>query len=222
MQCNVIADSDSLFRHAVAPVSFNKRRFNRSMFFHLQVRDGNSIHGSLAWERYVPSARHVHAYGCRLAASRNASSRAEGTFQETRRQIYCGVYEVTAAAVRALGNHDGLRAILSVDVIHYVEAGEIAHADLRIVFGPEEQNPAAMKTAIVDRLWNACTGPLTHICDVDRDITPHPRELLESAPAGLYIDARNLWSRIWHFGRFHVCYLLWRLALLFRAQTQTR
>src|SRR5216684_3400681 len=113
MQCSsVIPERDNLFRHSVYPPSFRGKRFARGKLLTLYDGEGHSLLASLAWERYIPTARHVHAYGCRLAAKRNESQRAKGAYRERSRQIYCGVYQLKANAVRALADTDGLSEIL--------------------------------------------------------------------------------------------------------------
>ena len=144
----------------------------------------------------------------------NENDRAAGRFKEKNRKVYCGAYELKGKAVRALANSTELNEILSADVIHHVEQGEIAHTDLRIILKPGSVfNIEGTKTAIVDRLWNSCSGPLRHACDCDKGIAEHPSLSLITAPAGDYTDARPYWLRFWSIVRFNVCYWLWRSKL---------
>lgn len=164
--------------------------------------------GSLAWERYVPTTKHVHAYGCRVAFSMNEKLRAEGKVE--RRRIYCGAYRLNGSAVRALATSDALDDISSADVVHHIEKGEIAHTDLKISLKPGGLNVEGTKTAIVDRLWNRCFGPLKHIADCDRDIEPHPSSDLSTPPAGPCSDTRSGLYRIWSLIRFRIYSWVWR------------
>jgi hypothetical protein len=141
----------------------------------------------------------------------NEKERETGKFKEKTRRIYCGAYELKAKAVFALAMADGLNEILSADVLHQVEDGEISHAALRIVLKSDSvSNVEGTKTAIIDRLWNACSGPLRHICDCDRDVADHPSSNLVAAPGGDYYDTRSHWLRLWCIVRFQICNWMWR------------
>jgi hypothetical protein len=203
-----IPDGDSLFRHSIFPVSFKGRRFSWEKCLTLYDEPDGSILASLTWERYVPTTELVHGYGCRLAFRRNEKKRAEGRFKEKDRQVYCGAYQLKGNAIRGLAVINGLDQVLSADVIHRIEEGEIAHTDLKIVLragGGVE----GTKTAILDRLWNTCSGPLKHICDCDTDIDTHPSLGLPTAPAGPYYDSRSYLLRLWYIVRFRICNWLW-------------
>jgi len=197
-----IPDGNNLFRHAIHPVSFRKTTFVTDKFWHLSNEPDGTILGSLAWERYAPTAHYVHAHGCRLASRRNEAKRLSERYDDKKRQVYCGAYQVTARSVRDIAL-DELAGVLSADVVHHVEEGEIAHTDLRFTLvKPEAFDVEGTKTAIIDRLWNACTGPLAHACDCDRALNPHPNTLLAIPPLGRYRDQRWWITRIWCFIRF--------------------
>lgn len=167
------------------------------------------ILGSLAWERYVPSTKHVHDYGSRLASSRNEKARAEGK-RKRNRQIYCGSYRLKGNAVCALATAEKLNErISSADIIHHIERGEIAHTDLIISLKPGSSSVDGTMTEIVDRLWYACSGPLKHICDYDRDVEPHPSSYLDTPPGGPYLDTRSNLSRLWSLVRFYIYSCVW-------------
>jgi hypothetical protein len=173
-------------------------------------RDG-SIEASLAWERYVPTTELIHGYGCRLASGINARKQAEGKTRAKNRHVYCGAYELKANAIRALAATEGLTEILSADVVHQIEHGEIAHTALRIILKPDAAvDVEGTKTAILDRLWNAFSGPLKHICNEDKDIREHPNSGLITPPAGPYSDTRSSILRLWCIVRFQICSWLWR------------
>jgi hypothetical protein len=57
----------------------------------------------------------------------------------------------------------------------------------------------------LDRLWNACSGPLRHICDCDKDIPEHPSSILSIPPGGEYSDTRSYLFRLWCIVRFQIC-----------------
>jgi hypothetical protein len=150
-----IPDDDSLFRHTIHPLAFRGIRFAQEKLIRLYEQDDGSILAFLAWEMYVPTTELIHGYGCRLAFHMNEKDKAAGKFKEKNRRVYCGAYELKGRAIRALATSDGLNEILSADVVHHVEEGEIAHTDLRIVLKPGGvPNIEDTKTAILDRLWN--------------------------------------------------------------------
>ncbi len=219
MRYRRIPDSDSLFRHCIHPLSFKNqgKRFASEKLLHLQ--DGQeqgkgTLLGSLAWEWYVPTTKHVHAYGCRVASYMNKNLRSGSHKKRQKRQkrrIYCGAYRLNGSAVRALATTDGLNEISSADVVHHIENEEIAHTDLRISLNPGILDVEGTKTVIVDRLWNTCSGPLKHIADCDRDVNPHPSSDLSTPPAGPYSDTRSYLHRLWSLIRFRIYSLVWRM-----------
>jgi hypothetical protein len=212
MKLGRVLDNDRLFRHCVYPIAFNTKTSsfaNQKMWYFKPMADG-AIHASLAWERYVPTLEDLHGYGCRLAAGINERKRLrQGTkYREKDRHHYCGAYQVKGKAIRALAFTPELDGIESADIVHQIEAGEIAHVDLRIVLKPGVDEEGT-KTAIVDRLWNACSGPLKHTCDCDKDISVHQSSNLGPAPAGKYSDARPRFLRSWRIVRFRLFRWLW-------------
>ncbi|SRR5258708_34279319 len=216
MRVRRIPDSDSLFRHSLFPVSFrstnnlNKTRFAYEKLMRVEEdKSDGSLHTSLAWERYVPTSKYVHGYGCRTASRRNQQTQKEGKFKQANRTIYCGAYHLTAKAVRELTSTRNPSEISSVEVTHQVAAGEIAHTDVKIVVSPNGPDLEGTKTAIIDRLWNACSGPLRHSCNCDRNVNLHPSGKLNTSPAGDYHDGRSRLCRMWYIIRFR----LWCLRL---------
>jgi hypothetical protein len=181
MKCQHIPDGDSSFRECVRPVSFRKRVFAKELFFNLSDQLDGFL-GSLSWEKYVPTTELVHAHGCSMVFRRNEKKRQEEKFTEKNRQIYCGAYQLKANVIRTLVATDGLEEILSADVVHHLELGEIAHTDLKITLKPGSPNIEGTKTVVLDRLWQGCSGPLKHICGCDKDIAPHPSSDLPMAP----------------------------------------
>jgi hypothetical protein len=203
-----IPDEDSLFRHSIYPVSFKRDVFAVGKLWNLVVQSDGSLLGSLVWQRYAPREKHIHRHGCRLALRRNEGKRHEGTFKETNRQVYCGAYRISARSVRSLAS-DQLSGVLSAEVIHHIEDGEIAHSDLRVRLNQVPFDTEGTKTAILDRLWNACSGPMKHVCDSDWDISSHPNLHLAVPPLGPYRDSRFLFSRLWSLFRFSICNWMW-------------
>jgi hypothetical protein len=126
-------------------------------------------------------------------------------------RIYCGAYRLDASSVRALEKTAGLVEINSADVVHHIENKEIAHTDLRISLrAGGDYDVEGTKTAIVDRLWQACSGPLKYVSDGDRDINPHPSSLLSTAPNGEYSDIRSNFYRFLCLLRFWIHLWVWR------------
>jgi hypothetical protein len=209
-----IPDGDNLFRHSIHPLSFASNKFVVYKFIHLVQESDGSLLTSITWERYLPTTKYVHGYGCRLALRMNERLKEQNKFQKKNRRVYCGAYQLGAKAIRALPSVEGLEEILSADVVHHIEDGEIAHTDLRIVLkNSGDPGIEGTKTAIVDRLWNTCSGPLRHTCDFDQDLTPHPRSGLSNAPKGPYSDSRSGLQRLWHVVRFRLCKWLFRRRL---------
>jgi hypothetical protein len=112
-----------------------------------------------------------------------------------KRQIYCGAYHFTALAVRKLSTMEVLNTLFDVaEVNHLIEHGEIAHTELRFIFKPGITDEEGAKTAIVDQLWRACSGPLESVCECDRTIANRPRANLARGELGLYMDSRSRWA----------------------------
>jgi hypothetical protein len=216
MKVRRIPDGDSLFRHAIFPASFGstssleRTRFayQKLMYFKYDKSE-RSLLTSLAWERYVPTIRHIHGQGCRTAFRRNQAMQERRKFKEENRSIYCGAYQLTAKAVRELASTQNLSEISSVEVAHHIEEGEIAHTDLKIVVSPNGPSIDSTKTAIIDRLWAVCYGPLRHSCDCDRERNPHPSSKLETPYGRPYRDPRSRPSRWWCVLRFRVLHWRW-------------
>ncbi len=207
-----IPDRANLFRHSVFPVSFRSRRFAAPNFFNLneKVHDGqNIVVASVAWQTYMPTSNYVHRYGCRLADKRNKRKQEKGTYKEKDRQVYCGAYQLTAGAVREISTVTGLEEIESADVYHLIEDGEIAHTELKFVFKTGAAITEAAKTAIIDRLWHACAGPMPFICEQDTEMTNHPSEKLEDAPNG---RSENAEPKISTWIKFYLCLWINKLA----------
>jgi hypothetical protein len=205
-----IPNEDNLFRSCIHPTSFKSkgRLFeSKKLFFPRTDPDERTLLGSLAWERYVPTTKHVHAYGCRVASFINERSRSSG---RVGRKIYCGAYQLNAGVIRALAAMDGLSEVSSADVEHRIENKEIAHANLRISLKPGDFDVEDAKTAIVDYLWHRCFGPLRYVDAGDQDINPHPSSNLVTPPAGPYSDTRSCVSRLWSLIRFRIYYCIWR------------
>jgi len=199
-----IPDNDNLFRHCTHPISFKKERFASEKVIKIYDEpDGKTLLASLAWERFVPTTKLVHGYGCRLSLGINNRAKARDKFDPTRPNVYCGAYRLSADTVRAL--RADLDEVESADVIHNIEEGEISHTDLRIVLIPSDGlDRENTKTAIVDRLWYACCGPLRHTCDCDFGINPHPSLSLITAPKGACSDTRSSFYRLWSIIRYRV------------------
>lgn len=203
-----IPDKDSLFRHAVYPASFKKKVFANESLWHLTNQADGSILGSLAWQRFEPTASYVHQHGCRLSRNRNERARQKGTYKEDRRNVYCGFFEISAERVRGIPS-DPLSGVLSADVIHHIEENEIAHTDLRFRLHPDESNIEAVKTAIAVLLWNRCTGPQMHVCECDTNVVMHPNGGLEITPLGEYEDTRSWGWIVLGVVRFRLYRILW-------------
>lgn len=211
MRWGRIPDNDNLFRHCIYPFSFQGKRFAWGKWMKIYHESDGSLLASLAWERFVPTAELIRGYGCRVAFGMNEKQRIEGRTTKKDRRIYCGAYQLKGSAVRALATVGDLDEIVSANVVHRVEEGEIAHTDLRIVLKKSDDlNIEDTKTAIVDRLWSACRGPIRHTCDCDQKIEPHPSAALGIPPVGPYSDNRSSLARRWCISRFRVLNWIWR------------
>jgi hypothetical protein len=170
----------------------------------------NNVVSSVAWQKYAPTQEHVHGYGCRLASKRNDKKLQDGKLTQNTRQIYCGAYHLTAGRIRGIFNCDDVyNPVTAAEINHLIEDGEIAHTEIRFILTTEISDVEAAKTEIVDRLWNACCGPLPFICDYDSDIVSHPSEKLDPGPLGEYVDIRSRWWRLRDLVIFHVCRWIW-------------
>jgi len=199
---------DNLFRGAHHPVSFNKRDIFKYGKFMKLFNDNNPrfIEASFILERFAPTLTYVHAYGCRTSSRRNARNL-------TRRDVYCGAYQLKVRDIRDLAVTDGLPEIAMADVIHAIEDNEIAHGSFQVRLKEDivEDDIEDVKTAIADRLWNKSRGPLAHHCRVDCDLDPHPSTNLPPAPLGRYNDDRALVARWSSLARFFWSRLVWNI-----------
>jgi hypothetical protein len=213
MRCGRISDGEKLFRHSVRPNGFKRDAFSPLGLLKLFDQQDGSVLGSVTWEHFFPTTDYVHGYGCRLAAKGNRRLELDSKFNAKSRRVYCGAYQLTARAVRALASIQELEEIESADVSHHPEDGEIAHTDLRIRFKRIPADIEGTKTAIIDRLWAASYGPLRNICAYDLDLNPHPNLSLIDGPSGPYIDKRHPFLRLWRVLRLKLCKLCNRRSL---------
>jgi hypothetical protein len=213
-----VPNGANLFRHVFHPVSFSgarATRFAQNKFLKLNDYFGADgmqcgVIASVAWDRYLPTENHVHEYGCRLARKRNRGIEAAGKTKASR-NTYCGAYTFTAAALRALTGAVNLDEVISADVIHHVEAGEIAHTDLIILFQQRDDfDVDGTKTAISALLWAICAGPWRHSCEEDRGVANHPSAGLSEGPLGAFRDTRGRLLRCWWIARFRLCDWVYR------------
>jgi hypothetical protein len=205
-----ISDEAGLFRHCIYPNAFRGKTFLPEKLWYLVKKDDGALYGSLAWDRYLPRIMDVHAYGCSLSGVMNAKKVKIGKTKPKDRLFYCGAYHIRGYSVRALANTPGLNQVISADVFHLIEEGEIAHVALKISTIADDANDEGTKTVIVDRLWNSCTGPLKHVCTYDRDVAPHPSAELPDAPHGLFTDNKGRCRRFFWVLRCQVLTWLWR------------
>jgi hypothetical protein len=208
MPC-IIKNGDRLFRGIHHPVSFKSKAFDLPKFWSLRdVADApGTFETSLTWQKLAPTLNHVNQYGCRLSAERNERRRAAG---RGGKDLYCGAYEFCVDDVRSLPSMPNLGELNSADVLHVIETDEIAHCNLTVSIGHGADVEGA-KTAIIDRLWNVCRGPVTHVCACDAGVVPHPNQSLRSPPSGAYTDRRSWLSRRLDLLRFALFTAFWRL-----------
>lgn len=203
MHCYV-PDGAFLYRHALRPTSFKGKNFSSQKALSL-YEESAAFETSVAWDRLVPTEQHVHDYGCRMAGQRNDKARRDGKYKEANKQVYCGAYRFSAGAVRAMRGNNGLEGLISASVKHQIENGEIAHTAVKFVISGDHPDREGLKTAIIDRLWNLCSGPMRHVCTTDADLASHPSTLLGDAPLGNIIDGRTLLQRslaVWHLDTY--------------------
>jgi hypothetical protein len=212
-----IPQNANLFRGAHHPVAFQKQVFRYAKFMMLYSGDENPgvIEASFIWERYAPTLSRVHSYGCRISNRRNQK-------KPKTRDVYCGAFHINACHIRGLATTDGLPEVTTADVVHHVEANEIAHASLRVVLrdGIGEDDIEGVKTVIVDRIWNNSRGPLAHKCEGDKDLNPHPSANLSAAPLGPYVDQRSKARRLWCLARFWWLCFVWKVQMSFAPTTR--
>lgn len=206
-----IPESAGLFRHGVFPNAFRGRTFLPEKFWHLVRKDDGVLYGSLAWDRYLPRIEDVHSYGCRLALGMNARKAQTGKIKPKDRRYYCGAYGIRSRSVRALAGTPGLGQVISANVSHLIEAGEIAHVELKISVAIDDPDAEGTKTVIIDRLWNSCTGPLKHICPQDDDVAldAHLSTQLPPAPLGIFVVNTTGLGRLLRFWMCKALTWLW-------------
>jgi hypothetical protein len=206
----VVPNGESFFRGVHYSISFKSKAFDQRRFWALRPAgdDHRIIETSVIWERFAPTLGHVNAYGCRLSLTRNRSKKAEGKVKAKDRDVYCGAYQFKIDHVRRLVGLSALTEVAAADVAPVKETDEIAHCNLWVRLNDTVDVEAAetVKTAIIDRLWQANRGPIRHTCA--DDLTPHPSGALVVPPSGAYFDDRSPIRRIWHLVRF-VCYVWW-------------
>jgi hypothetical protein len=206
-----ISGGDNLFRSVHHPVSFRRSVFITEKFWKFDAGQDH-LETSIVWERFAPSRRYIHAYGCRQSAERNKRSQKAS---KSLRHVYCGAYQFKADHVYGLAKVPKLPEVSGASVCHVIETGEIAHANLRIelknVHGGKIEE---LKTAIIDHLWRKNRGPLPHKCAVDHDLKPHPSSSMHDPPSGRYIDDRALPLRAWYMIRFWTLRSLWYSRLI--------
>lgn len=172
----------------IHPLAFSSRGLDAGKMIALrpEPETDKQLVTSLAWQKFLPTEASLHEYGCRLAGGMNDRLVAQGKkLKDSNRRIYCGSYHLKTSVVRQLVGSDELPELSTAYVLHEIENDEIAHANLRIIIREDWQGDiAATMTAIVDRLWNGCQGPLKHICDCDRSVLPHPSAELSTPPSG--------------------------------------
>jgi hypothetical protein len=189
---SVVPPGENVWRSAVFPVAFKKKQLSPKAFFKLYSDETRPfcLEMSLVRERYAPILAMVHGFGCRLAASQNVAQQSKGKLAD---RVYCGAYQISARSIEELGRTPNLPEVKVSQVIHVVEAGEFAHANLRLEVDTQGDEDAIepIKTLIIDRLWERSRGPAIHVCDCDAGVNPHPSALLQQSPLGPYVDTRS-------------------------------
>ena len=189
-----VEEDHDVFRAVVHPTIYKSKAFSHDKMFYLQFNETDkSIVTSLVWRKYLPTEGALHSYGCSLAARRNAILQEKAELKAKNRRVYCGAYQIGANSIHDLSSDDFLnKAIEAAEVVHAIEFDEEAHVNLVVKVRLDWQGDVALTmTAIVDRLWNACRGPLLHICPCDAQLSSHPSINLPSAPNGQYVFPSN-------------------------------
>jgi hypothetical protein len=192
-----LPDGEQVWRSAVFPVAFKKKKLSQRALFKLYSAENSSflLEMSLVREKYAPSLDMMHGFGCRLAAGQNQNLIAKGKDAD---RIYCGAYQLRTEDIRRLSEEPQLPEVTKAQVLHIVEDDELAHANMRIEVdtGGDEEAIEPVKTLIVDRLWNKSAGPARHICPPDQHVQGHPSTALEDGPNGSYIQKCNARVRV--------------------------
>lgn len=188
-----VREGENIWRSAVFPIAFKKnKQLSPITFLKLYAADNSPfvLEMSVVRETYAPVLAMVHGFGCRLASSQNQNLSGKG---KNANRVYCGAYQLAVGDVQALKGAANLPEVTKAEVHHIVEAGEFAHANLQIEIDTQGDVDAIepIKTLIVDRLWQSSVGPSKHICRCDKNVDPHPSELLTVSPKGEYVDARS-------------------------------
>lgn len=217
-----IPKQESVWRSAVFPLAFKVRQKQLSpkSLFKLHSSDTAPfvLEMSLARQKFAPTMEMIHRFGCRLAAFQNRVQSRNGKKTD---RIYCGSYELRAGSLPNLQGVSSLAEVKTVQVIHCVENGEFAHANLRIEVDTNGDVEAVeeVKTLIVDQLWRQSSGPEKYICLRDERVQSHPSDWLADAPRGSYTEQRStgqialdfLAYAVLHFPRLWVIDLIQRV-----------
>jgi len=190
---SVVLPDEGVWRSAIFPLAFNRRqKFIPKSYYRLKGAEGSAfvLVTSLCRQKYAPTLIMVHRFGCRLAKSHNRSEVRRG--KEANR-IYCGGYALLTKDILGLKGTSNLPQVKDVQVIHCVENGEFAHANLRIVIDTngDEEAVEGVKTLIVDRLWAHSSGPAKYSCLSDERLEPHPSEWLMQGGKGAFSEERS-------------------------------
>jgi len=204
-----IPDKDDLFRAIHFPLAFDKKKNvarNRCWNFPNDP-ESNSRETSLIWTRYAPTLNYVHAYGCRASAIRNNKPGRKTP------DVYCGVFGVGAGSLRDIATNAEIQGISAVELYHWIETEEIAHASLRVTFDETRWIDAGM-TEFVARIEEVMTGParFAHKDNADANKTATEATIPEAA-SGPYVDRRTRTERIFCLVRFYVLRLKWNFRI---------
>jgi hypothetical protein len=213
MRGSLVPDADSIYRHAIYPAAYKtgkqpltSARFDLRSFLHLKPQPDGTLETSFVWERYAPTEKELHAYGCRLAHGRNAKLISPASLKY--RNMYCGAYQCTAREIRAIPANNPMY-LEKIEIRRRIESGEIAHTEFK-VFLKGNYSAETLATVLFDRIWHCLQGPLRHCCNCDVDVKEQNlADKLDVPPKGRYSDKRSWLRRAWHILRFRFEHSAW-------------
>lgn len=137
---------------------------------------------SVGWRELLPQDEDVHAYGCRSAASSNA------TKEPPPPPLNGAAHYIGFYGLRVGDGVDESNDVYDVHVEQLVENGECAHCHIVLterenLTKDQQKLKSAKRSDIFYGIWEKMSGPSRHVCECDGDYTDQ-LESIELPPPG--------------------------------------